>query len=198
MALTFVMATGNAGKLREIRQILDGTGIQIRPQSEFEFEPAEETGTTFVANALLKARQATRATGLPAIADDSGLCVAALDGAPGVFTARYAGEGATDQQNNDKLLRALDGVDDRRAFFHCVTVVTWPEENREPLVAEGRWHGEIARVASGAGGFGYDPVFFDPELGKCSAELAAAEKNARSHRGQAFQALGAMIRDASA
>lgn len=193
MSATFVLATGNKGKLNEIRQILDGTGLLVEPQSGFDFVPAEETGSTFLENALLKARHAAAETGLPAIADDSGLAVDALNGAPGVYTARYAGEEASDQDNIEKLLRALQDVEGRDAAFHCVTVVAWPQNDREPLIAEGVWKGTIALKAHGDGGFGYDPVFYDPELGRCAAEMTPAEKNARSHRGQAFRALGAML-----
>jgi len=193
MSATFVLATGNKGKLNEIRQILDGTGLHVEPQSSFNFEPAEETGSSFLENALLKARHAATETGLPAIADDSGLVVDALDGAPGVYTARYAGVGASDRDNIEKLLRALQGVEGRGAAFHCVTVVAWPQDAREPLIAEGVWRGTIATRAHGDGGFGYDPVFCDPELGKCAAEMTPEDKNARSHRGQAFRALGAML-----
>lgn len=193
MSETFVMATGNMGKLAEIRQILAGAGLTIEPQSDFNFEPAEETGGTFLENALLKARHAANETGLPAIADDSGLVVDALDGAPGVHSARYAGRAASDRENIGKLLHALRGIQDRSAAFHCVTVVAWPADSREPLVAEGVWRGTITVQARGDGGFGYDPVFYDPELGKCAAEMSPAEKNARSHRGQAFRALGAML-----
>ena len=193
MSQRFVMATGNAGKLREIRQILDGSGVLIVPQSEFDFEAAEETGDTFVHNALLKARQASRATGLPAIADDSGLCVVALDGAPGVYTARYAGVGATDRQNNDKLLHALQGVDDRRAWFQCVTVVTWPDEAREPLVAEGlapraTLEQYIARQAELEAGvvaqaldFRVEKYTFAHNFGGAAATAAAATAGTKNH-----------------
>ena len=185
-----VMATGNPGKIREIARLLEGLGIEVVAQSEFGVEDADETGTTFAENSLIKARHAAEATGLPAIADDSGLAVDALGGAPGVYSARYAGDGG-DQANNDKLLEALADETDRGAAFHCVA--TFLEPGGEPLVAEGEWRGTILREARGEGGFGYDPLFYVPECGCSSAELSAAEKNARSHRGQALRKLAALI-----
>ena len=189
-----VMASGNIGKLREIARILADLDIVVVPQSEFGVTDAEETGTTFVENALIKARHAAAATGLPAIADDSGLIVDALDGRPGVYSARYAGPDATDAENNSKLLAELDDVDsgDRGAAFHCTACFVLPGE-AEPLVASAEWRGTILREERGAGGFGYDPLFLDPESGKTGAELSAAEKNARSHRGQALRRLGKLL-----
>jgi XTP/dITP diphosphohydrolase len=184
------MATGNPGKIREIARLLQGLGIDIVAQSEFGVPDADETGTTFAENSLIKARHAAEATGLPAIADDSGLSVDALDGAPGVYSARYAGDGG-DEANNDKLLAALEGVEDRGAAFHCVA--TYVEPGGEPLVAAGEWRGEILYERRGDGGFGYDPLFFVPECGCSSAELPANEKNARSHRGQALRRLAELI-----
>ena len=186
-----VMATGNPGKIREIARMLDGLGIEIVAQSEFGVTDADETGTTFAENSLIKAQHAVDATGLPAIADDSGLAVDALDGAPGVYSARYAGDGG-DEANNDKLLAALDGIDDRAAAFHCVATFIDPQDP-EPLAAEGVWRGEILRARQGDGGFGYDPLFLVPERGCSSAELDPDEKNARSHRGQALRKLVALI-----
>ena len=185
-----VMATGNPGKIREIAGLLAGLGIEVVPQSDFGVEDAEEIGTTFAENSLLKARHAAEATGLPAIADDSGLAVNALDGAPGVYSARYA-DGAGDEANNDKLLAALENETDRGAAFHCVA--TYIEPGGEPLVAKGEWRGTILRERRGEGGFGYDPLFYVPECGCSSAELAPAEKNARSHRGRALRKLVALI-----
>jgi XTP/dITP diphosphohydrolase len=185
-----VMATGNPGKIREIAGLLAGLGIEVVPQSRFGVKDAEETGTTFAENSLLKARHAAEATGLPAIADDSGLAVDALGGAPGVYSARYAG-GAGDEANNEKLLAALENESDRGAAFHCVA--TYVEPGGEPLVAEGEWRGTILHERRGEGGFGYDPVFYVPECGCSSAELEPAEKNARSHRGQALRKLVALI-----
>ena len=184
------MATGNPGKIREIARLLEGLGIEIVAQSEFGVPDADETGTTFAENSLLKARHAAEATGLPAIADDSGLAVDALDGAPGVYSARYAGD-AGDEANNEKLLVALEGMVDRGAAFHCVA--TYVEPGGEPLVAAGEWRGTILHERRGDGGFGYDPLFFVPECGCSSAELPPAEKNARSHRGQALRKLADLI-----
>ena len=182
------MASSNAGKLREIVQILGDLDIEIVPQSEFGVTDADETGTTFTENALIKARHAAAATGLAAIADDSGLAVDALDGRPGVYSARYSGEGATDDSNIDKLLGELDGVGERAAAFRCVACYV-ESENADPLFGKGEWRGEILTERRGDGGFGYDPVFLDPASGRASAELSADDKNARSHRGQALRAL---------
>lgn len=183
-----VMASSNAGKIREIARLLDGLGVDIVAQSEFGVDDAEETGTTFAENSLIKARHAAHETGLPAIADDSGLVVDALDGRPGVYSARYSGPDATDDSNIDKLLGDLAGVDNRDAAFHCVATFVTPG-NEQPIVAEGVWRGSILEARQGSGGFGYDPVFLDPASGRSSAELSAEEKNARSHRGQALRTL---------
>ncbi len=190
-----VIATGNRGKLAEIRRILSDGNYSIASQAEFDFEPARETGDTFLANALLKASRAASETGLIAIGDDSGLCVDALNGNPGVRSARYAGDNASDKQNVAKLLQALQQIEEeqRGASFHCAAVVVFPQKDKQPLVAGGEWRGRISSLASGDGGFGYDPVFFDPQLGKCAAQMTAAEKNARSHRGQAFRRLGELL-----
>lgn len=190
---TIVMASGNAGKLREIGELLAGLDVEVVPQSHFGVSDADETGTTFEENAIIKARHAVAATGLPAIADDSGLAVDALDGRPGVWSARYAGPGATDDDNVDKLLTELDGVKNRGAAFHCVACFLSGVDD-EPLLASGSWRGEILTERRGDGGFGYDPVFLVPELGKSSAELAPDDKNARSHRGQAMQNLSRELR----
>ena len=186
-----VMATGNQGKIREIARMLEGLGIEIVAQSEFGVSDADETGSTFAENSLIKAQHAVATTGLPAIADDSGLSVDALDGAPGVYSARYAGDGG-DEANNDKLLAALRGTEDRGAAFHCVA--TYLEPGAEPLVAEGEWRGSILHSREGDGGFGYDPLFFVPECGCSSAQLDPQEKNARSHRGQALRKLVELIK----
>ncbi len=185
------MASGNAGKIREIARLLEGINVEVVPQTELGVDDADETGTTFEENSILKARHAAEATGLPAIADDSGLAVDALDGAPGIYSARYAGTHGNDEANNDKLLAALDGVTDRGAAFHCVA--SYVEPGGEPLVAEGIWRGEILEARQGTGGFGYDPLFFVPERGISSAQLPADEKNERSHRGQALRKLVALI-----
>ncbi len=190
------MASGNAGKLREIAKILSDLDIEVVPQSEFDVSDAEETGTTFVENALIKARHAAEATGLPAIADDSGIAVDALGGRPGVYSARYAGPGATDADNNALLLQELEGVPDaeRGAAFHCVACFVLPGEG-EPIIAEGEWRGRILSAPRGEGGFGYDPLFFVPEAGCSSAELSAQEKNRRSHRGKALRELGRKLHE---
>ena len=189
-----VLATGNPGKVREIQRILGDFGVGVVPQTELGVGDADETGKTFVENALIKARNAAAATGLPAIADDSGLVVDALDGRPGVHSARYSGPDATDDSNIDKLLQELDGVPDERrtAAFHCCAVYV-SADDATSLVAEGRWEGRILTERRGGGGFGYDPVFFDPECGRTAAELAPDLKNARSHRGKALAALGGML-----
>lgn len=185
-----VVATANAGKLREFQDLL-GDEWSLVAQGELGIESVEETGETFLANALLKARHAALASGLPAIADDSGLEVDALGGAPGVYSARYAGVEGDDEANNEKLLAALEGVapDRRTARYRCVVVLVRSADDPEPLVADGGWEGRIAGARRGSGGFGYDPLFLDPESGRHAAELSPAEKHARSHRGQAIRAL---------
>ncbi|HCB0592510.1 TPA: XTP/dITP diphosphatase [Klebsiella quasipneumoniae subsp. similipneumoniae] len=186
-----VLATGNAGKVRELASLLEDFGLDIVAQTELGVESAEETGLTFIENAILKARHAAQITGLPAIADDSGLAVDALGGAPGIYSARYAGVDASDQQNLEKLLDALQDVpdDQRQAQFHCVLVYLRHAEDPTPLVCHGSWPGVIAREAVGHGGFGYDPIFFVPSEGKTAAELSREEKSAISHRGQALKLL---------
>jgi len=191
-----IMASGNAGKLREIATILGDLDITVVPQADFGVGDVEETGSTFVENALIKARHAASETGLPAIADDSGLAVDALDGRPGVYSARYSGPEADPEKNIDRLLAELDGVpnEQRGAAFHCVACFVKPGDS-EPVIAEGEWRGVILHERRGDRGFGYDPVFFDPQLGCSSAELSDAEKNARSHRGQALLDLARQLRD---
>lgn len=188
------MASSNAGKIREIERLLEGVAVEIIAQSELGVSDADETGVTFAENSLIKARHAADATGLPAIADDSGLAVDALDGRPGVYSARYAGVNATDEQNVDKLLRELADVDDesRGAAFHCVASFVMPGSS-QAVVAEGVWRGTILRARRGDGGFGYDPVFRDPASGLTGAELTPEDKNARSHRGQALRGLVALL-----
>ena len=186
-----VLASNNAGKVREINQLLAPAGISVRPQSELGIDEAEETGLSFVENAILKARHAARATGLAAIADDSGLEVDALDGAPGIYSARYAGPGADDRANCDKLLAALDGVPEaeRSARFQCVMVYLRHALDPTPLICQGTWEGRILHAPRGANGFGYDPVFLVPGLDRSAAELDAETKNRLSHRGQALSQL---------
>ena len=158
-------------------------------QAQLGIDEAEEPHVTFIENALAKARHVSRASGLPALADDSGICVNALDGAPGVYSARYAGEPKSDQRNNEKLLQSLQGISDRRAHYYCVLVLVRHADDPQPLIAEGEWHGEIAHEEKGDGGFGYDPLFWLPELNKMSAELTRDDKHAISHRGKALQVL---------
>jgi XTP/dITP diphosphohydrolase len=190
-----VVATGNRGKLVEIREVLADTGIELVAQSDLGIADADETGTTFVENALIKARHASRASGLPAIGDDSGICVDALGGAPGLISARYAGPHGDAAANIAKLLRALEGVEDaqRGAYFHCTIVLLKHADDPAPLIAEGRWSGRVLHAPRGERGFGYDPVFFDPVLGAGAAELAPAIKNRVSHRGRALARLRELL-----
>lgn len=186
-----VLATGNRGKLEELRRLLGPTGIEVISQGRFAVPPVEEDGITFLENALKKARAAAAASGLPALADDSGLAVEALGGAPGVRSARFAGDDADDSANNRRLLAELAGLpdDQRQAAFHCVLVLVQGPEDPVPLVCHGRWPGRIAAAPAGRGGFGYDPLFV-PDAGGCTAaELPAEEKARRSHRGQALARL---------
>lgn len=192
-----VLATGNAGKVRELASLLSDFGLDIVAQTDLGVDSAEETGLTFIENAILKARHAALVTGLPAIADDSGLAVDFLGGAPGIYSARYSGEGATDERNLQKLLTTLKDVpDDRRqAQFHCVLVYLRHAEDPTPLVCHGRWPGVITHEPAGNGGFGYDPIFFVPSEGKTAAELTREEKIAISHRGQALKQLLEALRN---
>jgi XTP/dITP diphosphohydrolase len=189
-----VLASSNAGKIREIQAVLTALRIRVTPQSHFAVPAAEEPHATFVENALQKARHACLHTGLPALAEDSGICVAALGGAPGVHSARFAGEPASDPRNNEQLLQALAHTTERRGHYYCVMVLLRHPADPQPLVAEGEWHGEILSAPRGTGGFGYDPLFFDPVLGKTGAQLSVIEKNRVSHRGKALAALVARLR----
>ncbi len=191
-----VLASANEGKLREFRRLLSPIGIDVVIQAELGIGEADEPHATFVENALAKARHASRLARLPALADDSGICVAALSGAPGVQSARYAGEPKSDRRNNEKLLADLAGTTDRRAHYYCVLALMRHGEDPEPILAEGRWDGAIIDTPRGSGGFGYDPHFLDLETGLTGAELPAAEKNARSHRGKALRALLARLEGA--
>lgn len=186
-----VLASNNAGKLEEFRALLAGRGIRVRAQAEFGVPDAEETGLSFIENAILKARHASRATGLPALADDSGLCVDALGGAPGLYSARYAGGHGNADANIDRLLAELDGVEDARrtAHFVCALALLRHPGDPRPIVVEGVWHGRILRERRGSGGHGYDPVFLDPDAGLTAAEMPMAEKNRISHRGRALALL---------
>ena len=189
--MKLVLASSNQGKLEELRDLLVGNGIELIAQSELGVDDADETGSTFVENALIKARHATRITGLPALADDSGICVDALNGAPGLYSARYAGEHGNASRNIDKLLEALrDLPDDRRtAHFYCVLVLLRHPEDPQPLIVEGQWNGRILHERRGSGGHGYDPVFFDPHHDQAAAEMEPDLKNRLSHRGQALALL---------
>ena len=194
-----VLASGNPGKLRELSKLLEEQHIEILPLAEFTDEAAEETGQSFVENAILKARFAAACSGLPALADDSGLVVAALDGAPGLYSARYARVNATDQENLQKLLQALNGVPraQRGAHFFCAVAVVRSQEDAVPLIAQGRWDGSILNAPVGNNGFGYDPVFYVPGENCSAAELSAERKNALSHRGKALRQLVAHLAEGS-
>ena len=196
--MKLVLASGNAGKLAELRDLL-GDRFTLHAQSEFGVGDADETGLSFIENAILKARYAARATGLPALGDDSGLCVDALHGAPGLYSARYAGTHGDSDANIDKLLREIDGIDDpaRTARFVCVLALVRHADDPMPLVTEGRWEGRVLRARRGGNGFGYDPVFFSPLHGCSAAELPADVKNRDSHRGQALAALRDRLQAAS-
>jgi len=198
-----VLASSNPGKLREFRQMLTPLGIEVVPQTELGVPEADEPHGTFVENALAKARLASRHAGMPAFADDSGICAEALGGEPGVHSARFAdaaparaqdGRGGQDQRNNEKLVAALRGRANPRAHYTCVIVLVRHPADPEPLIAEGRWHGEVVESPRGTGGFGYDPHFLLPELGRTAAELMPEEKNAVSHRGKALRQLVEMLR----
>ena len=191
MTQKIVLASGNAGKLREFQQLLSGCGFEVIPQSDFKVTNAEETGTTFVENAIIKARHACQQTGLPAIADDSGIEVDALNGRPGVYSARYAGEHANDEKNNEKLLTELKNIptEKRTARYHAVLAYMRHAEDPTPILCHGTWEGIILTELRGENGFGYDPLFFVPSHNCTSAELDKAEKNRISHRGKAMQEL---------
>lgn len=188
---TIVLATNNQGKVKELHSLLASAGLKVISQNEFNVPDADETGLTFVENAILKARHAAKLTGLPAIADDSGLVVDALDGAPGIYSARYAGVHGNDKQNIVKLLEALKHVTDdkRTAYFYCALVFIRHADDPTPIICLGQWQGKIIANEQGNGGFGYDPVFYLPELGCTAAELTHEQKNKISHRGQALQQL---------
>ena len=194
MTQKIVLASNNAGKLREFASLLATIGREVHAQGEFNVPEAEEPFATFVENALTKARHAARLTGLPALADDSGVCANALGGAPGVWSARYAGEPKLDAANNAKLIADLAAQADKSAYYYCVLVYVRHADDPQPVIADGIWHGEIIAEARGQGGFGYDPYFLLPALGKTAAELSPQEKNAYSHRGQALRALVEKLR----
>ncbi|HCJ50583.1 MAG: non-canonical purine NTP pyrophosphatase, RdgB/HAM1 family [Gallionellaceae bacterium CG1_02_56_997] len=184
-----VIASNNPGKLREFQQMLSPLGFEVITQAQLGIGEAEEPHHTFVENAIAKARHVSRESGLPALADDSGICVNALHGLPGVISARFSGFPKSDERNNRALLEAMKPHTDRRAHYYCVLVLMNSAGDPQPLIAEGEWHGEIAHQERGEGGFGYDPLFWLPELGKMSAELTHDEKHAISHRGRAMKVL---------
>lgn len=188
---TIVLASGNAGKLKELQALFTTSGINVKAQGEFNVSDAEETGMSFVENAILKARHACVETGLPALADDSGLAVDALGGAPGIYSARFSGADATDASNNQKLLQQLEGVDDnqRGAAFHCVLVYMRHAEDPSPIICQAQWRGRILQQARGQQGFGYDPLFWVEEQQCASAELPRELKNTISHRALAIKQL---------
>ncbi|WP_417659543.1 XTP/dITP diphosphatase [Pseudidiomarina sp.] len=194
-----VLATGNKGKVSELEGLLAPLGWHVRPQSEWSFEEVEETGLTFVENAILKARHAAAHTGLPALADDSGLAVDALNGAPGIYSARYAGTGCSDADNIEKLLAAMAGVPDaqRQASFHCVLAYLRGPNDPTPIICHGRWDGYILKAPQGNQGFGYDPVFWVPSAHCSAAQLSREQKQELSHRGQALKQLVEMLQQAS-
>ncbi len=190
-----LLASGNKGKVNELKEMLAPLGLNVVPQSEFNVEEVPETGTTFVENAIIKARHASKVTGLPCIADDSGLEVAALNGAPGIYSSRFAGEGATDGTNIDKLLSQLEGVEEskRQARFVCVLVFMRHADDPTPIICQGCWDGVISTQRQGENGFGYDPVFFQPQLNLAAAQLNPEQKHALSHRGKALKQLMAQF-----
>lgn len=194
MNRTIILASNNAGKLKEFNELLAPIGFDLRTQGEFKVPEADEPHCTFVENAIEKARHAARITGLPALADDSGVCVNALGGAPGVLSARYAGEPKSDTRNNQKLIDDLAAHADKSAYYYCALVFIRHANDPQPIIAEGRWDGEIIAAPRGQGGFGYDPHFWLPAFGKTAAELSADEKNRLSHRGQALRLLVEKLR----
>ncbi|SDG03813.1 MULTISPECIES: RdgB/HAM1 family non-canonical purine NTP pyrophosphatase [unclassified Duganella] len=189
MTQRLILASNNKGKLKEFNELLSTVGFSVHAQGEYDVPEADEPFHTFVENALQKARHASRITGLPALADDSGVCVNALGGAPGVYSARFAGEPKSDTRNNEKMIAELAKHEDKSAYYYCVLVFVRHADDPQPIIADGRWNGVMVDTPRGDGGFGYDPYFFIPSLGKCAAELAPEEKNALSHRGQALRAL---------
>lgn len=193
MSSTLILASANSGKIREFKALLAPLGYHVETQAQYHIEPIAEIHHTFIENALLKARHAAQITGLPALADDSGICVPALNGAPGVYSARYAQMRSStlsnDENNNQQLITDLKNINDRRAYYYCVLVLMRHENDPQPIVAQGRWHGEIIEQARGQNGFGYDPHFWLAEFNKTAAELLPEEKNQISHRAQVIRDL---------
>lgn len=188
-----LLASGNAGKLKELTLAMADFGYSLQPQPKDSTYEVAETGTTFVENAIIKARHSAGLSGLPTLADDSGLIVPSLNGEPGVYSARYAGDNANDKDNNAKLLKALHNSRQRQAYFYCCLVLMQQADDPAPVIAEGRWYGEICLQPSGDGGFGYDPIFYVPNLECTAAQLSADEKSRLSHRGQAVQNLKQLL-----
>ena len=190
-----LLASGNKGKVAELKEMLAPFGLNVIPQNEYQVDDVPETGTTFIENAIIKARHAAKVTGLPCIADDSGLEVEALNGAPGIYSARFAGQDATDGTNIDKLLNLLDNdkITSRKARFVCVLVFMRHADDPTPIICQGFWQGEISKQRSGDNGFGYDPVFYQSQLGKTAAQLTPEQKHQLSHRGQALKQLVAQL-----
>lgn len=188
-----VIASNNTGKILEFNTLLKPLGIEVLPQASLDIGETDEPYHTFIENALAKARHASRYSGLPALADDSGICVKALNGEPGVQSARYAGEPKSDERNNQKLITALSGLSDRHAYYYCIIVLVRHVNDPQPIIADGIWHGTIIDEPQGQGGFGYDPYFLVPELKKTAAELSAEQKNQISHRGTALRKLLAFL-----
>jgi len=193
--IKIVFASSNKGKLKEAKSLLGDCGVELVSQSELGILPCDEPHITFVENALEKARHAANLSGLPALAEDSGVCVPELDGRPGVRSARYSGDQATDAENNRLLLRSMATISDRSAFYHCSLALMRHSTDPSPLISEGRWHGRVLHEPRGDGGFGYDPIFFDPQMNLTGAEMTLEQKNSVSHRGHALRAMMAMIRE---
>lgn len=189
-----VLATGNQGKVKELAAMLEALNIDVLPQSQFNVPEVAETGTTFVENAIIKARHAAKITGLPAVADDSGIEVDALNGAPGVYSARFAGPNASDSDNIHKLLADMEGKTERSARFWCVLVYMRHADDPTPIICQASWEGKITEQPAGSGGFGYDPIFFVPTLNCSAAALSKEQKNAISHRGQALKMLAQQLK----
>ena len=190
-----VIASNNSGKLKEFTHLFEPLEIQVFPQSVFNVAEVEEPFQTFVENALVKARHASKQTGLPALADDSGICVDVLNGRPGVYSARYAGEPKSDQRNNQLLIENLRTKQDRRAHYYCIIVLVRYADDPQPIITDGSWYGRIVLEPRGTGGFGYDPYFYLPDLGKTAAELPIEDKNLISHRGKALMRLTRYINE---
>ena len=193
--MKIVFASSNKGKLKEAKSLLGNFGVELVSQSEFGILPCDEPHVTFVENALEKARHAAKLSGLPALAEDSGICVPELDGRPGVKSARYSGDQATDEENMNLLLRDMAAISKRSAFYHCSLALMRHSADPSPLISEGRWRGQVLHEPRGDGGFGYDPIFFDPQMNLTGAEMTLEQKNSVSHRGHALRKMMAMIRE---